>query len=126
MAVEEAEGGGTDSSSPDSSMMSSFRMEFGMYRNRRNDNKRDHGHVEMERDSNSRGASDEEDDNGLLARKKLRLTKDQSAFLEESFKEHHTLNPVSRYIYFYCTHPWLYFNNGYQQACMYSILITNE
>ena len=30
------------------------------------------------------------------ARKKLRLTKEQSTLLEESFKEHSTLNPVSR------------------------------
>ncbi|KAL8096696.1 homeobox-leucine zipper protein HAT14 [Apium graveolens] len=96
VAVEEAEGGGTGSSSPDSSMMSTFRMEFGMYRNRRNNSKREQDHVEMERDSNSRGASDEEEDNGVLARKKLRLTKDQSAFLEESFKEHHTLNPKQK------------------------------
>lgn len=41
----------------------------------------------------SRGISDEED--GETSRKKLRLTKDQSAVLEESFKEHNTLNPVS-------------------------------
>ncbi|TVU09754.1 hypothetical protein EJB05_43249 [Eragrostis curvula] len=40
----------------------------------------------------SRG-SDEDD--GGSARKKLRLSKEQSAFLEESFKEHATLNPVS-------------------------------
>ena len=39
-------------------------------------------------------ASDEDD--GGSARKKLRLSKEQSAFLEESFKEHATLNPVSR------------------------------
>ena len=38
-------------------------------------------------------ASDE-DENGCT-RKKLRLSKEQSAFLEESFKEHNTLNPVS-------------------------------
>ncbi|PKA47023.1 Homeobox-leucine zipper protein HOX27 [Apostasia shenzhenica] len=36
-------------------------------------------------------ASDEEENSG--ARKKLRLSKEQSAFLEESFKEHTTLNP---------------------------------
>lgn len=36
----------------------------------------------------------EEDENGT-ARKKLRLSKTQSAFLEDSFKEHTTLNPVS-------------------------------
>lgn len=41
----------------------------------------------------SRGISDEED--GDTSRKKLRLSKDQSAILEESFKEHNTLNPVS-------------------------------
>ncbi|CAN6185885.1 unnamed protein product [Urochloa humidicola] len=37
-------------------------------------------------------ASDE--DEGASARKKLRLSKEQCAFLEESFKEHSTLNPV--------------------------------
>lgn len=36
---------------------------------------------------------DEEDGDG--SRKKLRLSKDQSAILEESFKENNTLNPVS-------------------------------
>lgn len=41
-------------------------------------------------------ASDEDD--GGSARKKLRLSKEQSAFLEESFKEHATLNPVSKHI----------------------------
>lgn len=41
----------------------------------------------------SRGISDDED--GENCRKKLRLSKDQSAVLEESFKEHNTLNPVS-------------------------------
>ncbi|RWW67183.1 hypothetical protein BHE74_00025388 [Ensete ventricosum] len=35
----------------------------------------------------------DEEENGL-AKKKLRLSKEQSAFLEESFKEHKTLNPV--------------------------------
>lgn len=42
----------------------------------------------------SRGASDEED--GDASRKKLRLSKDQSAILEESFKEHNTLNPKQK------------------------------
>ncbi|KAF5752691.1 homeobox-leucine zipper protein HOX11-like [Tripterygium wilfordii] len=36
-----------------------------------------------------------EDENGNT-RKKLRLSKDQSAFLEESFKEHNTLNPKQK------------------------------
>ena len=42
--------------------------------------------------------SEDEDDSGAAggaSRKKLRLSKDQSAVLEESFKEHSTLNPVS-------------------------------
>ncbi|OAY56752.1 homeobox-leucine zipper protein HAT4 [Manihot esculenta] len=48
---------------------------------------------DMERDC-SRGISDEED--GDTSRKKLRLSKDQSAILEESFKEHNTLNPKQK------------------------------
>ncbi|KAG8363554.1 hypothetical protein BUALT_Bualt19G0034600 [Buddleja alternifolia] len=41
-------------------------------------------------------ASDDDDENGVNARKKLRLSKEQSAFLEESFKEHNTLNPKQK------------------------------
>ena len=40
----------------------------------------------------SAGSGDEDDDGG--ARKKLRLSKDQAAVLEECFKTHHTLTPV--------------------------------
>ncbi|GFY92132.1 homeobox leucine zipper protein [Actinidia rufa] len=50
------------------------------------------GGVEAERES-SRASDD--DDNGI-ARKKLRLSKEQSAYLEESFKEHNTLNPKQK------------------------------
>ncbi|KAG1348121.1 Homeobox-leucine zipper protein HAT22 [Cocos nucifera] len=39
--------------------------------------------------------SDEEEEEGS-ARKKLRLTKDQSALLEDKFKEHSTLNPKQK------------------------------
>jgi homeobox-leucine zipper protein len=39
------------------------------------------------------GAAAEDDDDGST-RKKLRLTKEQSALLEDRFKEHSTLNPV--------------------------------
>lgn len=47
----------------------------------------------------SRGCSDDDDggDGGDGSRKKLRLSKEQSAVLEESFKEHNTLNPVRKY-----------------------------
>jgi homeobox-leucine zipper protein len=38
------------------------------------------------------GAEDDDDDGST--RKKLRLTKEQSALLEDRFKEHSTLNPV--------------------------------
>ena len=43
-----------------------------------------------------RGGSDEEDGGCGIdgSRKKLRLSKDQSAVLEDSFREHPTLNPV--------------------------------
>ncbi|KAJ4878059.1 Homeobox-leucine zipper protein HAT2 [Raphanus sativus] len=46
----------------------------------------------------SRGTSDEEEDGGggETSRKKLRLSKNQSAFLEETFKEHNTLNPKQK------------------------------
>ncbi|GMJ08078.1 ABA INSENSITIVE GROWTH 1 [Hibiscus trionum] len=46
---------------------------------------------EVEVEKNSSRLSDEDDD-GVNARKKLRLTKQQSALLEESFKQHTTLN----------------------------------
>ncbi|XP_028109134.1 homeobox-leucine zipper protein HAT9-like [Camellia sinensis] len=52
--------------------------------------------VEIERVS-SRVISDEDDDGGSAnGRKKLRLNKDQSALLEESFKLHSTLNPKQK------------------------------
>lgn len=44
--------------------------------------------------SQTERVSDDEDD-GDGGRKKLRLSKEQAAVLEESFKEHSTLNPVS-------------------------------
>lgn len=52
--------------------------------------------TEAERASCSR-ASDDEDGGagGDASRKKLRLSKEQSLLLEETFKEHSTLNPVS-------------------------------
>lgn len=75
-------------SSPNSTV-SSFHMDFGIKNGRRS--RRDMEVIETERAS-SRASDDEE--NGST-RKKLRLSKDQSAFLEESFKEHSTLNPVS-------------------------------
>jgi homeobox-leucine zipper protein len=55
------------------------------------------GGIEQER---AGAGSDDEDDSGAAggaSRKKLRLSKDQSAVLEEKFKEHSTLNPVSAY-----------------------------
>lgn len=76
---------------------SSFCMDLAIYRGvgcKRS--LEDHGNdvVEGERGSNSRASDD--DENGL-ARKKLRLSKEQSAFLEESFKEHNTLNPKQKH-----------------------------
>ncbi|KAF5446147.1 hypothetical protein F2P56_031798 [Juglans regia] len=51
---------------------------------------------EAERTSCSRG-SDEEDGSGCdTSRKKLRLSKEQSLVLEETFKEHNTLNPKQK------------------------------
>ncbi|PSS30664.1 Homeobox-leucine zipper protein [Actinidia chinensis var. chinensis] len=42
------------------------------------------------------GRVSDEDDDGANARKKLRLNKVQSALLEESFKQHSTLNPKQK------------------------------
>ncbi|KDP32129.1 hypothetical protein JCGZ_12590 [Jatropha curcas] len=49
--------------------------------------------IEVERVSSR--VSDEDED-GTNTRKKLRLTKEQSALLEESFKQHSTLNPKQK------------------------------
>ncbi|CAH8392593.1 unnamed protein product [Eruca vesicaria subsp. sativa] len=47
--------------------------------------------------SSSRGTSDEEEEyGGEACRKKLRLSKDQSVVLEDTFKEHNTLNPKQK------------------------------
>ncbi|KAG8501230.1 hypothetical protein CXB51_003368 [Gossypium anomalum] len=74
-----------------SSPNSAVSMDFGI----RNGSRRGKKEVEVEAvetERTSTRASDD-DDNGST-RKKLRLSKEQSAFLEESFKEHSTLNPV--------------------------------
>ncbi|XP_076904618.1 homeobox-leucine zipper protein HAT14-like isoform X2 [Bidens hawaiensis] len=68
-----------------------------------NSRKRDSVNLELvdviERDhracSRGGGGLSDEDENGLT-RKKLRLTKEQSAFLEDSFKEHNSLNPKQK------------------------------
>lgn len=83
------EAAAAQSSSPNSAA-SSFQMDFSIFRSAKG--KRDFAAEAGEAD---RGGSDEETDHNGMGRKKLRLSKDQSAFLEESFKEHNTLNPVS-------------------------------
>ncbi|KAH7554266.1 hypothetical protein JRO89_XS12G0148700 [Xanthoceras sorbifolium] len=80
----EADEGTALSSSPNSAV-SSFQMDFCIRNNGSSRSKRD-----FEVETHERASDDEE--NGLT-RKKLRLSKEQSAFLEESFKEHNTLNP---------------------------------
>jgi len=53
------------------------------------------GELEGDHTPRAGGGSDDEDSGaGVGSRKKLRLSKDQAAVLEESFKEHNTLNPV--------------------------------
>ncbi|KAK1551609.1 hypothetical protein Q3G72_001244 [Acer saccharum] len=91
------------SSSPNNSAASSFQTDFCIYNNNNNsNNKRDFdssgsgalGNHDLEAERASSRNSDD-DENGCT-RKKLRLSKDQSAFLEESFKEHNTLNPKQK------------------------------
>lgn len=80
---------GTSLSSPSSSV-SPFAMDFSM----RNNNAEYGGRNKRENEGEAERGSDD-DENGST-RKKLRLSKDQSAFLEESFKEHTTLNPKQK------------------------------
>nr|KJB39751.1 hypothetical protein B456_007G029200 [Gossypium raimondii] len=103
-------------SSPNSTISSSL---SGKRSEREGNNNGDE--LEIERAS-SHGISDEED--GDTSRKKLRLSKDQSAILEECFKEHNTLNPVSNLnirakpsekLLFGCREFFL--NNGYNLFC---------
>ncbi|XP_047318372.1 homeobox-leucine zipper protein HAT14-like isoform X2 [Impatiens glandulifera] len=79
---DETEDGFVGISSPNSAA-SSFQMDFGIFRS---------GFPS----GGAREASEEEENENALARKKLRLSKEQSAFLEESFKEHNTLNPKQK------------------------------
>ncbi|KAK4769490.1 hypothetical protein SAY86_027640 [Trapa natans] len=78
--------------SPPNSTVSSFPMELGICSGSGRYSKRSDNEVDADRDG-SRGSDD--DENGM-ARKKLRLSKEQSTFLEESFKEHSTLNPKQK------------------------------
>lgn len=86
-------------SSPNSTI-SSFQMDFAMCHatssavKRERDGERDNANDDNELERACSRASDEED--GGATRKKLRLSKEQSAYLEESFKEHNTLNPKQK------------------------------
>lgn len=93
---EEEEAVPSMSVSPPDSVTSSFQLDFGIksYGYERRSNKRDIDD-EVER-SASRASNEDNDDENGSTRKKLRLSKDQSAFLEDSFKEHSTLNPKQK------------------------------
>ncbi|KAJ3677081.1 hypothetical protein LUZ60_002805 [Juncus effusus] len=91
-STEEMEGGNL-SSSPNSAV-SSFQMDFSAHRT--SGTASGGGAPEkMAVDDGSLSRASDEDESGS-ARKKLRLSKEQSAFLEESFKEHNTLNPKQK------------------------------
>lgn len=79
-------------SSPNSTLsMSMFQLDPYRYNNSTNASKlHDALEVVAER------ASDEEEGSASACRKKLRLSKDQSALLEESFRQHSTLNPKQK------------------------------
>ena len=90
-AAEDADDGGA-LSSPNSTV-SSFQMDFSIYRSGNGGRSKRDLEATVNEVETSRASDD--DENGST-RKKLRLSKEQSAFLEESFKEHNTLNPVSQ------------------------------
>nr|XP_043628101.1 homeobox-leucine zipper protein HAT4 [Erigeron canadensis] len=58
--------------------------------------KRSERDLPVNENDGERGSGGSDDDDGDNSRKKLRLSKDQSAVLEESFKEHNTLNPKQK------------------------------
>ncbi|KAK7336658.1 hypothetical protein VNO77_17204 [Canavalia gladiata] len=92
-AVDETDGGAA-LSSPNSAA-SSFQMDICIGNSNNGRHRSEHeGEVDGEGEGEGEGASDDEE-NGS-ARKKLRLSKEQSAFLEHSFKEHTTLNPKQK------------------------------
>ncbi|KFK25083.1 hypothetical protein AALP_AA8G063800 [Arabis alpina] len=94
--AEEEEAVPSMSVSPPDSVTSSFQLDFGIksYGYERSSNKRDLDD-EVDR-SASRASNEDNDDENGSTRKKLRLSKGQSAFLEDSFKEHSTLNPKQK------------------------------
>ncbi|CAI8584228.1 unnamed protein product [Vicia faba] len=89
-SVEDTTDEGAAVSSPNSAV-SSFQMDF--YIMNRNGNAAEGAE---RNNSRERGADSDDEENGST-RKKLRLTKEQSAFLEDSFKEHTTLNPKQKH-----------------------------
>ncbi|TKY53246.1 Homeobox-leucine zipper protein HAT14 [Spatholobus suberectus] len=86
------EGGddGTSLSSPNSAV-SPYQMDFSI----RNGNAEFGGRNKREQQEGEGERASDDEENGST-RKKLRLSKEQSAFLEESFKEHTTLNPKQK------------------------------
>ncbi|XP_004488485.1 homeobox-leucine zipper protein HAT14-like [Cicer arietinum] len=104
LAVVVAEDEAALSSSPNSAA-SSFQMDLCIYSggggggslSGSGGNKREFSDGEGYYQRNCSRVSDDDDNcGGGNTRKKLRLSKDQSAFLEESFKEHNTLNPKQK------------------------------
>jgi homeobox-leucine zipper protein len=83
-------------SSPHSFVVSSFSNGRVLQVKREREEEEDQ---EVEEERVSSRVSDEDED-ATNARKKLRLTKEQSLLLEESFKLQSTLNPVRNYIFF--------------------------
>uniref|UniRef100_A0A6N2K445 Homeobox domain-containing protein n=1 Tax=Salix viminalis TaxID=40686 RepID=A0A6N2K445_SALVM len=83
--------GATLSSSPPNSATSSFQMDFCIYSSKGGSG----SNTEADQAERASSRASDEDENGS-ARKKLRLSKEQSAFLEESFKEHNTLTPKQK------------------------------
>ncbi|XP_028808661.1 homeobox-leucine zipper protein HOX11-like [Neltuma alba] len=90
--AEEADDSTPLSLSPNS--VSSFHMDF--YTRNGNAGRMSKRDLKVKGDRDSSRASDD-DENGSTC-KKLRLSKQQSAFLEESFKEHTTLNPKQKLV----------------------------
>ena len=84
----------TEDKSPNSTV-TSFQMDFGVRNGGGRGRTRSKRSSDMEMETERSSSRNSDDEENASARKKLRLSKEQSAFLEQSFKQHSTLNPVS-------------------------------
>ena len=73
--------------------------------------------INLDHDKVETTDSDNSNNNNKRCRKKLRLSKDQSSMLENSFKLHSTLNPVYTYIFTFSRSNFCIYLKTYVSMC---------